>query len=309
MHVVLLCATRRGHLFLQKLKGLLPDAKITVISFREEPWEPPFVDDIRRSALAGGGEFFESREVGSKKSDPFWSAAAPDLMLVVSWRYKIPAEVYRRPRAGTFVFHDSLLPTYRGFSPTVWAMINGERHCGASLFEIAEEIDAGDIIDQERIAIGPDDVISGVMERVTQAYLALLERNLAGLIDGTAPRAPQDHSLATFTCKRLPEDNRIDWAAPSESVYNLIRAVGAPYPGAFTTLCGKKIRVWSARRLAEPRRYAGKIPGRVVEVTPGGGSVVLTGEGALLLTRVQMEGGETVDADQILNSLSQTIGS
>ena len=308
MRIVLLCATRRGYLFLQKLVELLPRSDLIVFSFRETPWEPPFLDDIRELTLAKGGQFFEGRQVGSQRWSPFWESTAVDLMFAVSWRYMIPASIYHRPHLGAFVFHDSLLPEYRGFSPTVWAIINGEDHTGVTLFKIAEEVDAGDIVDQDRVPIGLDETIAVVIERVTQTYLDLLERNLDNLVSGTASRYPQDHSRATYTCKRLPEDNQIDWAMSSENIYNLIRAVSVPYPGAYTYLSGQKMRVWSARRVANARQYVGRIPGRIVEVRPGEGSVVLTGDGALLLTQVQMEGGEIVHAVDVLNSLVQTLG-
>jgi len=308
MHIVLLCATRRGYLFLKRLAELLPQSRLTVFSFREEPWEPPFLDDIRELTLVSGGQFFESKHVANQQWSSLWESTMVDLMFVVNWRYLIPSNVYLRPRLGTFVFHDSLLPEYRGFSPTVWAIINGEDHTGVTLFKIAEEVDAGDIVDQERVPIGPDDTIAVVIERVTQTYLDLLERNLDDLINGTVRLYPQDHSRATYTCKRIPEGNRIDWAASSESIYNLVRAVSVPYPGAYTYLSGRKMRVWSARRVTNVRRYVGRVPGRVIEVRPGEGAVVLTGDGALLLTQVQMEGDGIICAADVLNSLAQTLG-
>lgn len=307
MRVALLCATRRGQLFLRELSSLLPGGGLTVFSFREEPWEPPFFDEIRELTLRGGGQFQEARQVGAERWARFWDEADLDLMFVVSWRYMIPPHVCRRPRLGTFVFHDSLLPAYRGFAPTVWAMLNGESETGVTLFEIAEEVDAGDIVDQERVPLGPDEPIAEVMGRVTSAYLTLLRRNLGALLAGEAPRRPQEHSRATYTCKRLPEDNRIDWGAPSDAVYNLIRAAGEPYTGAYTFLEGEEVRVWSARRVEGGRRYVGRVAGRVVEVSPGEGSVVLTGDGALLLTRVQTRGGPVVCAAEVLKSLGQTL--
>lgn len=307
MRVALLCATRRGYLFLQKLTDLLPQSELIVFSFKEEPWEPPFLEGIRELTTARGGQFFQSKRVGSEQRNQFWESPAVDIMFAVSWRYMIPASVYLQPRLGTFVFHDSLLPEYRGFSPTVWAIINGEDYTGVTLFEIAEEVDSGDIVDQERVPIGPDDTIAAVMERVTQTYLDLLERNLDSLLEGTVPRHPQDHSRATYTCKRLPEDNRIDWTQSAESIYNLIRAVSAPYPGAYTYLSCRKVRVWTARRLTNYPCYVGRVPGRVVEVRPGEGSVVLTGDGALLLTQAQIEDGETFCAADVLNSISQIL--
>lgn len=306
--MILLCATQRGYRFLQKLVSLLdPSTDLMVFSFPEEPWEPPFLNDIRNLTLSKRGQFFEAKQVGAERWNHFWETTDVDLMFAVSWRYMIPPRIYRRARLGAFVFHDSLLPQYRGFSPTVWAMINGENHTGVTLFEIAEGVDEGPIVDQERMSIGPDDTISVVLERVTQTYLALLERNLDELVRGTARRIQQDHSQATYTCKRLPEDNQINWTSSTQDIYNFIRAVSAPYPGAYTYLSGKKMRVWSAKRVLDDRPYVGRIPGRVVEVRNGEGTVVLTGDGALMLCQVQIEGNEIVCASEVIKSPSQTL--
>ncbi len=278
-----------------------------MFSFREEAHEPPFLDDLRNLTLDKGGQFFEAKNVGSARWAPFWESTPIDLMFAVSWRYMVPPDVYRRPRRGAFVFHDSLLPAYRGFAPTVWAILNGEDHTGATLFEIAEEVDSGDIVDQQRVPIGAEDSIADVMEHVTQAYLDMLERNLDRLLDGRAPRHPQDHSRATYTCKRLPDDNRIDWSASTRDIYNLIRAVSQPYPGAFGYLGDRKVRIWSAQILMDYHRYVGKVQGRVVEVRPGDGTVVLTGDGALLLKQVQLEGDAIACASDVLTSPSQTL--
>jgi methionyl-tRNA formyltransferase len=306
MRIALLCATRRGHVFLERLAGAAPDCDLSVFSFQEEPWEPRFLEDIRTATKVAGGEFREARNVGSPRLQKLWESTPVDLMLVVSWRYLIPPRVYERPRLGTYVFHDSLLPAYRGFSPTVWAILNGETHTGVSLFQIAEDVDSGDIVDQERVPIGPDETIREVSDRVTQTYLTLLDRNLDPLLQGNARRTPQDHSKATYTCKRLPEDNVIDWQARAQDTYNLIRGVTDPYPGAFTFLEGRRLRVWSASRTDS--RYVGRVPGRVVKVIPGQGSEVLVGDDALLLHTVQLEGEERTCASDILNRVGMTLG-
>jgi methionyl-tRNA formyltransferase len=303
-----LCATRRGYLCLQKLIELLPKASLVVFSFREEPWEPPFLEDIRSLALSAGGMFFEATQVAQGHLAEFWESTPFDLMLVVSWRYMIPRRVYLRPRLGTFVFHDSLLPEYRGFSPTVWAVINGEKQTGVSLFAISESVDAGDIIDQRAVPIGPDSTIAELMQQVTQTYVELLETNIQPLLGGTAPRRSQDHARATFTCKRTPQDSEIDWSLSTDKIYNLIRASGVPYPGAYTYFNGKKLTVWSAARLDHAQHYVGRIPGRVVEIRPDHGSVVLTGDGALLLRQCQLEDADRACAADVLKRLSDTLG-
>ncbi len=305
--VALLCATRRGLLVLRRLVELLPDADLLVFSFREEPGEPPFLDEIRDCATAAGARFHETRNVGSTALAGLWESEPVDLLLAVSWRYMVPPRVYERARRGAFVFHDSLLPTYRGFAPTVWAIVNGEAQTGVTLFHMVEGVDAGDIVDQQSVPIGPHDTIAELLERVTAVYVELLGRNLHALLDGTAPRRPQPHELATYTCRRSAEDNRIDWRAPTRATYDLVRAVTRPYPGAFTTLDGRRLRVWDARPARDGQRYVGRVPGRVVAVEDEG-VVVLTGDGALLLREVQLDDEAPQRAAALLKPPSTTLG-
>jgi methionyl-tRNA formyltransferase len=307
MRIALFCATARGCSFLQRLKELLPESELIVFSFPEVLHEPPFLEKIRKLTTQIGGQFFETRQPGHENWNHLWEQNPIDLMFAVSWRYMIPPSLYNRARLGAFTLHDSLLPEYRGFSPTVWAIINGEDHTGVSMFQMSESVDAGDLVDQVSVPIGPDESIGSVMERVTQTYLKLLERNLENLIAGNASRKPQDHWRATYTCKRTPEDNQIDWTWPTEKIYNLIRAVSAPYSGAFTYLEGNKMRIWTAEFISDANPYAGRIAGRIVEVKKGRGVVVLTGNGMLLLTKVQMEGSGIVCASDAFRTIGQTL--
>lgn len=307
MKIALLCATQRGLRVLHKLAAIIqPHIELLVITFKEEPWEPPFFEEIRATAEKLGATFIETKQVGAPQLSTLWESV--DLMLVVSWRFLIPASVYERIRLGVFVFHDSLLPAYRGFSPTVWAMINGETQTGVTLFKIAEQVDAGEILAQVSVTIEADETISTVMERVTLTYLKLLEENLPKLISGQVVYYPQDVTQATYTCKRLPEDNRIDWQRPSREIYNLIRAVTRPYTGAYTTLHGEKLIIWRAALITDFPRYVGRVTGRVVEVKKGVGSVILTGDGGLLVQEVQLGQNPSKGADEVLNSLSLTLG-
>ena len=182
MHIVILCATQRGYRFAEHLMNVGRGHRFTVFSFRETAWEPPFLDDIEQLARQHNHSFYETRNVAHSKWDTFWREAAVDLLLMVGWRYLVPAKVYHRARRGAFVFHDSLLPTYRGFAPTVWAMVNGESQTGATLFRVAEDVDAGDIVDQRAIAIGFDETIADVIEHVTQAYLGYDRTKLHELV-------------------------------------------------------------------------------------------------------------------------------
>ena len=304
--ICLAAATQRGYRCLETLASVVPDAHFVVFSFREEAHEPAFFEDIWRLTKRMNGTFIETRNLGEPGLDAFWSETRVDLMLCVSWRYMIPERIYLRAAKGAFVFHDSLLPRYRGFAPTVWALINGESRTGVTLFEIASEVDAGDIVDQVEVTIGPDETITSLIERVTNAYIEVMKRTVPQLLTGAGPRVKQDEADATYTCKRILDDNRIDWTRDAQSIYNLIRAVTRPYPGAFAFYNEQKITIWAATR-TEHRRYVGCRPGRIVEVWPDRGAVVQTGSGLLLITEVQIGVEPPICASKVLKSIAGTL--
>ena len=308
MHIALLCATNRGLRVARTLLNRSAGLRVSVFSFRETPWEPRYLDAIRDLTQSHHQTFHEARDVSHPKWQAFWDANPVDLMLLVSWRYMAPMSVLGRARLGAYVMHDSLLPKYRGFAPTVWAMMNGETETGATLFKAVEALDAGDIVDQRRVPIAPHDTIAHVVESVTNRYIELLEDNLESMLAGSAPLRQQDHSLATYTVKWTPGDAAIDWRDSALNVHNLIRATTKPYPGAFTTLDGRKLTVWSAELPAMPRPFVSRAPGRVVERLPDFGCVVLAGDGPIVLKQTQFENEAPISADKALTSVSQTLG-
>jgi len=307
--IALLCMTHRGCRVLAALRSLRPDDEIDVFTWHEDPWEPSFRPELREMCDALRASYREAR---SLDVEPIWQefqTTPPDLLVMVSWRYLVSDRVRLLPRLGSYVFHDSLLPAYRGFAPTCWAIINGESFGGVTLLEATADYDAGPVVAQAAVEIGPDETIGELYPRITEAYLSLLEGNLANLLDGRVRPVEQDHARATYCCRRLPSDNRISWSTPADDVFNLIRAVSRPYPGAWTTLGGRRLTIWAASRMAGYRAYVGRVPGAVVEVRPGSGVVVLAGEGALLLREIQLEGSDPAPAEHVLKSLSVRLGS
>lgn len=298
-------ATQRGVICLPVIAQFAASHTLEVATFPEQPWEPRFVEDMRTGAEEAGARFHVLPRLTLKALEPL--GPLPDLIILVNWRTLVPPTVHSRAGLGAYAFHDSLLPTYRGFSPTLWAVRNGERETGASLFRLGEEVDSGELIDQERVAIDKEDTIATVFESVTAAYVAILRRSLPRLLEGAARGAPQDHSRATWTCRWLPEDARIDWKEPTARIFDLIRATTRPYPGAFTTLGGKKLTIWSAARPRRSRRFVGAVPGRIVEIGEDG-VAVLTGDGELVVREVQIEGSDPCQAVSLLNSMSMTLG-
>ena len=306
MNIILFCATDRGLKFLLKVQELLPEANLIVISFVETPWEPKYLNNIKSETKAFNGRFYLWDDI-REMPEAYWSELAIDIIFVVSWRYMIPSTIYNKAKIGSYLFHDSLLPEYRGFSPTVWSIINGKKYTGVTLLEIDQKVDSGDIVDQIKIPIHIDDKISGVMKRVTQTCLDLLEKNINNIINGEINTIHQDHSTATYTQKRLPSDNLIDWKLSTIEVYNFIRALSRPYPGAFTFINKTKLIIWQAKLVESSTEFIG-IPGCLMKITPGEGVLVNTGGGYIMVTEVQYENQEPQCASLILNSLNICLG-
>ncbi len=170
--------------------------------------------------------------------------AAPDLLFSFYYRGLLPDAMLRLPARGAFNIHGSLLPRYRGRAPVNWAVLKGETATGATLHVMTARADAGDIVDQEGVPIGPDDTALEVQRRVTAAAVRVLTRRLPELEAGRAPRVPQDETLATKFPRRTPEDGRIDWSSSAKQVHDLVRAVTHPWPGAFTDIFGAKTTLW-----------------------------------------------------------------
>lgn len=209
---------------------------------------------------------------------------APDLILSVYYRNMISENILRLAPLGAFNMHGSLLPKYRGRAPINWAVLHGETHLGMTLHRMVKKADAGAIVDQQGVAIGPSDTAEQAFRKVLPCARAVLARQIDALLAGTATETPQDASQATYFGGRKPEDGRINWSQTSAQIFNLIRAVADPYPGAFTDIGTARLMVWWA---APPAGAARGEPGEVLSVTP---LIVATGDGALELTRTEFRG-------------------
>jgi len=173
---------------------------------------------------------------------------SPDFLFSFYYRLMLGAPLLAIPGKGAFNVHGSLLPKYRGRVPVNWAIIHGETETGATLHEMLERPDAGRIVDQEAVAILPDDLAVDVFGKVTEAAERVLRRSLPKLADGSAVLRAQDLSKGGYFGGRRPEDGRIDWSASAKRVHDLVRAVAPPYPGAFTEVEGTRLRVLRTRR-------------------------------------------------------------
>ncbi len=177
-----------------------------------------------------------------------------DLQIVVAFRM-LPELVWNMPPMGTVNLHGSILPQYRGAAPINWAVINGEKETGVTTFKLKHEIDTGDILMQDRFLIGEDDTAGEVHDKMKEIGAELLIETVKGLADGLLKEQPQTLNLKPQTLLHAPkiftETCKIDFSKSVDEVHNLIRGL-SPFPGAFTELGGKMLKIYRSKKEASP---------------------------------------------------------
>ena len=222
------------------------------------------------------------------------SRLTPDLLVVLGWSEILPERLLLIPKIGTVGAHAALLPHNRGSAPINWAIIHGENKTGNTLMWLTPQVDAGKIIDQIAFDITPYDTCKTLYDKVAETNVIMLARLLDNLERGFEPKANIENITDEEVLpRRRPQDGLIDWNTPGISVYNFIRALTDPYPGAFTILDKKKWIIWKAILL--PVKSANE-PG-TIEGTAYGfcdnscGYVVSTKDQSVLITEIESEAG------------------
>ena len=269
-----------GYRCLEEL--LRKGAKIDVVFTHEDsPEEEIWFQSVRLLAERNSIPCIVS-DVNLTENVALLKEISPDFIFSFYYRFIIRKEILNIPELGALNMHGSYLPGYRGRVPVNWAVINGETETGVTLHYMIEKPDAGDIVDQEKVSIEYTDTAFHVFNKVTDAAVRVLSRAYPLLVEGKAGRILMDVSKGSYFGGRRPEDGIIHWHKRATELYNLIRGVTHPYPGAFTYLDGEKIFIWDAR----PVEGRG-VPGKVLSVQP---LLVGTGEGLLAIRSLQIEG-------------------
>ena len=165
---------------------------------------------------------------------------APDYLFSFYYRHIIPAELLACAKIGALNMHGSLLPKFRGRAPVNWAILHGETETGATLHMMEVKPDAGDIVGQSAVSIGPNETATDVFGKVSQAAISVINQVLPELLQGHIPRKPNNLTQGSYFGGRKPADGQILWHQTAQQVHNLVRAVAPPYPGAFTDWQGER---------------------------------------------------------------------
>jgi methionyl-tRNA formyltransferase len=263
------------------------DRVVALITHEDSPGEKIWFQTPAALARAHGIPVFAPTDVNAPEWIERIATLEPELMLSVYYRHMISPRILALAPLGAFNLHGSLLPKYRGRAPINWAVLHGERRIGMTLHRIVKRPDAGAIVDQEAVEIGPRDTAEQAFREALPAARRVRERQIDALLAGTARETPQDEAQATYFGGRTPEDGRIDWTQSAERIFNLIRAVTDPYPGAFVDVGGSRLLVWWAEPRPPTPRQPPAQPGEIVSLQP---LVVAAADGALELTRIEWRG-------------------
>ena len=221
---------------------------------------------------------------------------AADLQIVVAFRM-LPEVVWDMPPLGTFNLHASLLPNFRGAAPINWALIQGEQETGVTTFFLQHEIDTGNILFQEKVAILPEDNLGSLYEKLMGLGADLVLRTVAAISTKDIHPLPQDEAMAIHKAPKIfKETGKIDWTASATSIHNLIRGL-SPYPGAWTELQGKTCKIFTSTTLEG--KLSGKAPG---EWTSDFKTYLhfQCGQGILVVQELQVEGKKRMKVDELL---------
>ncbi|MFD9998528.1 methionyl-tRNA formyltransferase [[Kitasatospora] papulosa] len=307
MRVVMFGYQTWGHRTLQALLDSEHDVVLVVTHPRSEhAYEKIWSDSVADLAEARDVPVLIRNRPDDDELFARLQEADADIIVANNWRTWIPPRIFGLPRHGTLNIHDSLLPKYAGFSPLIWALINGESEVGVTAHMMNDELDAGDIVRQEAVAVGPTDTATDLFHKTVDLIGPVTIGALDLIASGQTEFTRQDRSQATFFHKRAAEDIRIDWNWPAEDLERLVRAQSEPYPSAFTFHRGKRIEILAA--VVSQGRYGGT-PGRVF-YREGDGVVIVAGSDArtgrnhgLAVTRVRTEDGREQPATEYFTSM------
>lgn len=220
----------------------------------------------------------------------------PDVIVVVAYGKILPKSILEIPPLGCINIHASLLPKYRGAAPIQWSIINGDTVTGVTSMYMAEGLDTGDMIQKEEIEILPDETAGQLHDRLSHAGSRVLSQTLKDIFNKTAQRQPQQEKDSCYVAMLDKKMAQINWNRDATSIYNLVRGLN-PWPIAFTTLDGEKIKVYQARPLLEP---SGLPCGQVIKADPSCGFVVSCRDGKVEIVEMQAEGGKRMLARDYL---------
>ncbi len=247
---------------------------------------------IKRVALSADVPVLQPQRLRDPEAVERVKDLKADVIVVAAYGQWIPPEVYDAPPYRTLNIHPSLLPRHRGAAPAMSAILAGDQETGVTIILVGEEMDAGDILEQVRLPIAPEDTTGTLMDKLAELGAQIIVDVLPRWLNGEIQPTPQDHTQATWFRRVRKSQGLIDWTKPAEQIWREVRAYN-PWPSAYTFYRGRRLVIHQAWPLT---KWDGDAePGEIQRL--GNRIAVATGEGALLLDVVQLAGKRPVTAE------------
>ena len=257
-------------------------------------------DPLRAAAQEKGLKVFQFQSLRNKEAHDALSGLNADLGIMAYVLQFAPQEFIRIPKKGTIQYHPSLLPKYRGPSSINWPIIRGDTKTGLSIFRPTDGLDEGPVILQKETPLNPDDTLGSVyFDRLFPMGVAAMIEAADLVIGGKHREIVQDEALASYEGWCRAAEAKVNWATHVDFVYNLIRGCN-PAPGAWTTMNGKKLQIFDARKHAF--RNFGAVKGKTGEVSEvSAASFFVTAQGGRIeVLKAKHEDGKKVSAAEFV---------
>ena len=236
--------------------------------------------------------YYEVKHVNDKNSVEILKNHNPDILIVLGWSQLLNNEVLAIPSTGTIGAHASLLPKMRGSAPINWAIIKGEVKTGNTLMWLNIGVDTGKIIDQYEFEINLYDSCKTLYENVAKSNKIMLERSLPLIYKSGQIGKNQEESIGAILPRRKPKDGLIDFNNNSLDLYNFIRALARPYPGAYFDYKNQQVIIWKASysKLGKNTEEPGVITDYIYSFEDNDCSVVIsTKDGILIINEIEVD--------------------
>lgn len=250
---------------------------------------------VKVAAIERGLPVHQPTKVKTPDFAAWLRALEADVAIVMAYGRILPQAVLDAPRCGCLNLHASILPKYRGAAPINWAIVHGETETGICLMQMDAGMDTGPVLATHRIPIGPNETAGELADRIASLGAQVVREDVQNAIDGHLQPVAQAHDDATAAPLLAKENGLIPWEKSSQQVHSHVRGM-TPWPGAFTQLRGKTLKIYRARVHSSENLGA---PGTVV-MCDRTAVIVACGSGTLAIEMLQMEGRKAIAAGDMV---------
>ena len=265
------------------------------------------VTPVKSTALKVGIKIMQPEKCTDATFISQYKQLTPDINIIVAFGQILPDEIIYHPHFSSVNIHASLLPKYRGASPINWAIINGDKETGVTYQFIEKKLDAGDIINVEKLNIEDSDDASTLYTKLSKLSGDSVVKVIDMIAAGKIQRTKQNETMATIVKTLKKDEGKINFNLPSQTIVNKIRGL-VPWPCAYCVFKGKLLKLLSASAYQCPTEYESAIPGTIIGIVKGVGFMIKTSDSCIIAKQVQPESGKKMNGHEFANGHKDLIG-